>query len=120
MTVIDLTRQLNLLHAVRARRDRRAGHDSHRLARIHFTMPAASRGGFTNNAQSCGNALQIFSAHCVAIHLRTVEWRQIGIGDDVFGKETIKRVSERYLLCRERSRVLLDDSNGFGDRNHFG
>jgi hypothetical protein len=38
--------------------------------------------------------MNIACAHSIAIHLRAIEWRQIGIGNDVLRKEATTRLRE--------------------------
>jgi hypothetical protein len=57
-------------------------------------MPAPSGSRFTSDFKSSGNRAKIISAYRVAIHLRTIKWRQIGISDDVFSEDSKWTISQ--------------------------
>ncbi len=82
-------------------------------------MPATSRGGLPRDSQTHRRAARVFRTHGIAIHLRPIERRQIGIGNDVFGEYAIERVVELYTFGRQRASVLSNNLNRLSDRNHL-
>jgi hypothetical protein len=50
--------------------------------------------------------------------LRTIERRQIGISDDVFGEYAIESVFELDAFSRQGPRLLSNNLNGLSYRNH--
>lgn len=71
-------------------------------------MPAATCRRFTNDAQPGRGVGDIGGAQCVAIHLRTIERRQIAISDDVFGEKAAERVEQSNSFERECRGVFSD------------
>ena len=118
--VLMFARQLDLLHAVRARGQRRARHDAHGLALTHYTAPAAPRRGLADDAQTRGQLAQVRRAHRVAVHLRAVERRQVCVGQHVFGQHPTRGVGERDALDLKQRALLSNDADCFRDWNHTG
>ena len=81
-------------------------------------MPTSSRGGFAGDSQTYRGVSRVFRTDGVAIHLRTIERRQIGIGNDVFGEYAIECVFELHAFGREGASLLSDNQDRLSDRNH--
>src|SRR5690348_16426953 len=81
-------------------------------------MPTLARSRFANDAQTHRRVAGFLRTHGVAIHLRTIERRQIGIGDDLLSEYAIESLVKLYTFSRQRPRVLPNDLNSFRYGNH--
>jgi hypothetical protein len=57
-------------------------------------MPTTSGCRFSNDLQNDRSTHCIGGNNRVTVHLRTVEWRQVGVGYDIFGKYAAYRVGQ--------------------------
>jgi len=108
-------REFDLLNAIGAVGNGSAGHYAHGFAGFHSLVPTFSGGRLANDAQTHRRGGRVTGAHCITIHLRSIERREIGIGDDLVGQDAAESVWQVDFLTAERVSLLPHDLDRFGD-----
>jgi hypothetical protein len=105
---------------VRARRDRRAGHNGHRLAGLQRLQRFPARGDFTHQPQLGRDRLHVGAANGVTVHQTFIERRIIAIRRQV--SRQIKTLGFRQWHTRGCRPDLdgIEDRDGLLDREQIG
>ncbi len=80
---------------VRAARHGRSGKYPHAFAGAHGAIKGHSGAAFADEAQLRARLGCVGGAHCKTIANRTIEWRIVAVGDDVFGENAAERSGRR-------------------------
>jgi hypothetical protein len=100
-----------------SRRERRAGHHAHGLARgERRRRRVAGRDEPRALPERSGNGLR--DAHGVAVHRGRVERRPVHVARDVPGRDAAECLRERDALDRAGRTGAADDLERFGDADH--
>ena len=87
-------------HCIRACRKRRSGHDFAALARADHCVRAGTGAGFANHFEDGRNCLNVLEADSKTVADGFVEWRRIGVADNVFTENAGSRFGKRNGLGR--------------------
>jgi hypothetical protein len=82
-------------------------------------VPSTPGSGFAHHPQANRRRQRILRAHGVTVHLRSIERRQIAIGDYVFGEHAPKRTAERDPFRRQPLCLFPDYTNRFLNEKHL-
>ena len=88
---VDALGMLHHDHGIGARRDRRAGHDFHRLATAHGSAKTLAGADLSDHLQLAG---QVARADCVPIPDGTSDGRRIAVGGDILGEHAAGRLPQ--------------------------
>jgi hypothetical protein len=78
-------------------------------------VPPAPCRRLADNTQLRFTACRVGGANRVAVHLRAIKRRQIGIGHDIFSQNTPQGVCERDPFNGQPLGLLFDNANGLCD-----
>ena len=109
---------LDRLDGVGPGRDRRPGHDAHRLAGADRQVGPLPGPHLAHDLERHRGPRHVGRPQRVAVHRRAVERGEVEVGGDVLGEHAAKRVVERHLLGGQRLRLAQDDRERLLDRDH--